>query len=539
MIVVAATCLQLAPIPYTVMPDQSQNPLQNGDVVLDRYRVERGIAQGGHSLVYRGLDERLSRPVCIKAFYKLANEKGIWETAYEHFVQEAFALSKLSHPNTLRIYDFGHLEQSNPGARSGENRIPVQISEYMSGGTLGSVVHNQGPLEILPGLQMIRKLGHALAEAHRLGIVHRDIKPQNILFTSEGRDREPKLADFGIAKSVTSGNFKYQAQETQVVVGFPLAMYSPSWAAPEQLDGAPASPPADVFSLALLAVYALSGKAICKGDTPDDAHERREQAASNASRALRDLDVGPSVVRIIQESCAYRADDRPQDAEEFASALEAAMRAPRISRRFATQTAETNIGPEMQPSKASAVPPPVPAAPTHNTAEPTGAKTRPAFRADPTTATELSPAQQPQRIDNHTFQFVEMQATTTLHWGDTRAQFTLTPTPGTPHNMTVNLKGVTTFVSKVDGRPTRAVHLNDDAFVDLLTPAKQLVGRLYVSLGVHSAGRTYFQAGQGQVSVSDAECPCAVLVDCPALNYSYILYGLGGAAASVAEQRQT
>ena len=125
------------------MPDQSPNPLQNGDVVLDRYRVERGIAQGGHSLVYRGLDERLSRPVCIKAFHKLANEQGIWETAYEHFVQEAFALSKLGHPNTLRIYDFGHLE---PLAPSGGTRVPVQISEYMGGGTLGSVVHNHAPM---------------------------------------------------------------------------------------------------------------------------------------------------------------------------------------------------------------------------------------------------------------------------------------------------------------------------------------------------------------------------------------------------------
>tara|TARA_R110002096_G_scaffold44526_8_gene120216 strand:+ start:20352 stop:21917 length:1566 start_codon:yes stop_codon:yes gene_type:complete len=521
------------------MPDQSPNPLQNGDVVLDRYRVERGIAQGGHSLVYRGLDERLSRPVCIKAFHKLANEQGIWETAYEHFVQEAFALSKLGHPNTLRIYDFGHLE---PLAPSGGTRVPVQISEYMGGGTLGSVVHNHGPMAVMDGLHVIRKLSHALAEAHRLGIVHRDIKPQNILFTSAGRDREPKLADFGIAKSVTTGNFEHQAQETQIVVGFPLAMYSPSWAAPEQLDGAPASPPADVFSLALLAVYALSGKAICKGATPDDAHERREQAANNASRALRDLDVGPAVVRILQESCAYRASDRPQDAEEFASALETAMQAPRISRRCATQTVEEPNGPPMAPSQAPAATPPAPSSAASSPPPPqtgtTSQSARAAFQVDPK-ASELSPSSKPQRINNHTFQFVEMQSTTTLHWGDTRAQFTITPTPGTPHNMTVNLKGLTTFVSKIDGRPSRSVHLSCDASVDLLTPAKQLVGRLHISLGVHTGGRTYFKAGQGQVSVHTASCPCAVLVDCPALNYSYILYGLGGAAPSVAQQRHS
>ncbi len=513
------------------MPDQSPDPLQNGDIVLDRYRVEGGIAQGGHSLVYRGLDERLSRPVCIKAFHKLGTEKGIWDTAYEHFVQEAFALSKLGHPNTLRIYDFGHLERRKS---SGEHRVPVQVSEYMGGGTLASVVHNQGPLAVLSGLQVIRKLGHALAEAHRLGIVHRDIKPQNILFTNDGRDREPKLADFGIAKSVTTGNFEYQAQETQVVVGFPLAMYSPSWAAPEQLDGAPASPPADVFSLSLLAVYALSGKAICKGASSDEAHERRENAARNASRALRDLDVGPAVLRILQESCAYKAADRPQDAEEFATALETAMQAPRISRRFPTQATEANIGPAMQaekPTAPSAAPTPVPTpTPTPKPASP--------LKVDPN-ATELTPMRQTQQVDGHTFQFVKMESATTLHWGDTRAQFTLTPTPGAPHNVTINVKGLTTFVSKVDGRPSRAVHLNDDAFVDLLTPSKQLVGRLHISLGERSGDRTYFQVGNHQVRLRTAECPWAVLVDCPVLKYSYILYGLGGAAHTIAQQRQT
>lgn len=516
------------------MPDQPPSPLQNGDVVLDRYRVERGIAQGGHSLVYRGLDERLSRPVCIKAFHKLGTEKGIWDTAYEHFVQEAFALSKLGHPNTLRIYDFGHLDGRQIAGIPDANRVPVQISEYMGGGTLASVVHSQGPLPVMQGLQIIRKLGHALAEAHRLGIVHRDIKPQNILFTSANRDREPKLADFGIAKSVTSGNFEYQAQETQVVVGFPLAMYSPSWAAPEQLDGAPASPPADVFSLALLAVYALSGKAICKGDTPDDAHERREDAAGNATRALRDLDVSPPVLRILQESCAYRAADRPQDAEEFVSALEVAMQAPRISRRATTQPTEATIGPAML-----ATPKAAPAAPkAQPPATPPPVPSQTAVKVD-ANATDLTPSPKPQRVGSQTFQFVEMQSVTTLHWGDTRAQFTLTPTPGTLHNMTVNVKGLTTFVSKVDGRPSRAVHFSEDISVDLLTPAKQLVGRLHISFGVHSGGKRYFNVGQAQVRVGAAECPCAILVDCPALNYSYILYGLGSASPSIARQRQT
>src|SRR5258705_2990285 len=76
------------------------NPLNPGAVVLDRYRVVEHVAAGGHSVVYRGQDERLSRPVCIKVFSRLPSEHGVSRASYEHFVQEAFALSRLTHPNT-------------------------------------------------------------------------------------------------------------------------------------------------------------------------------------------------------------------------------------------------------------------------------------------------------------------------------------------------------------------------------------------------------------------------------------------------------
>ncbi len=521
------------------MPDLPLSTLQNGDIVLDRYRVERGIAQGGHSLVYKGLDERLSRPVCIKAFHKLAGEKGIWDTAYEHFVQEAFALSKLAHPNTLRIYDFGHLDGRELDDLSDEERVPVQISEFMGGGTLASVVHKEGPLALPQGLRMISKLAQALAEAHRLDIVHRDIKPQNILFTGTGRNREPKLADFGIAKSVTAGNVSHQAQDTRIVVGFPLAMYSPSWAAPEQLDGAPASPAADVFSLALLAVYALSGKAICKGSNPDEAHDRRERASDRVKEVLAPLQVNPRVMRLLQESCSYRQADRPRDSGEFASVLQAAITAPpstqQVGKRpISVSGPETMIGSPAPPQG----PPPGPQG-TPPVADPTNPvpKTPPAIQIDPN-AIALAPSARPQRIGARTYEFVEMQTATTLHWGETRVKFSVTPTPGTPHQMTVSIKGLTTFVSKVGGRPTRAVQLTEDGFVELLTPTKQLVGRLFVSMGVHSGPKTHFQVDNTQLSLKVEDCPYAVLVDCPALHYSYFLYGLGSAGPSIGQQRQ-
>ena len=176
-------------------PTPKAPEIKIGDVVLDRYRVVEQIGSGGHSVVYRGQDERLSRPVCIKMFSGLGGDSGVGRTSYEHFVQEAFALSRLTHPNTLRIYDFGHLGLE--GQRAG---MPLQVCEYMNGGTLSNIIREQGKQTLAETVRVIGAMCAALSEAHALGIVHRDIKPQNILFGSVGTNKLPKLADFGIAK---------------------------------------------------------------------------------------------------------------------------------------------------------------------------------------------------------------------------------------------------------------------------------------------------------------------------------------------------
>src|SRR5207237_10164241 len=95
-------------------------------------------APGGPSVVYRGTDERLPRPASIKVFSGLGGKSRVGRTSYEHFVQEAFALSRLTHPNTLRIYDFGHL-----GSKDQEG-MPLQVCEFMNGGTLSQVIREQG-----------------------------------------------------------------------------------------------------------------------------------------------------------------------------------------------------------------------------------------------------------------------------------------------------------------------------------------------------------------------------------------------------------
>ncbi len=334
-----------------------------GDVVLDRYRVVEQIAAGGHSLVFRGEDTRLARPVCIKVFSGLGGKSGVGRTTYEHFVQEAFALSRLTHPNTLRIYDFGHLDankrldtgkaekperaekpqgeggadksEKNEGERKERRQddkpspdddlgLPLQVCEYMNGGTLSTLLREKGPQSVAETMRVIGAMCEALAEAHNLGIVHRDIKPQNILFASVGDSRLPKLADFGIAKwsadSESERNNK-RADDTQIVAGQKLAMYSPSWAAPEQLAGQPVGDSTDIYSLAALAVYMLTGQAIFSAEDVYAGYKKRRQWDPLVREALLPLALPQGFVSVLANALAFDPKDRTAKISQFAAEL--------------------------------------------------------------------------------------------------------------------------------------------------------------------------------------------------------------------------
>jgi serine/threonine protein kinase len=159
-----------------------------GQRIMDRYRISERVARGGMSVVYRGEDERLRRPVCVKVFCGLDPSRPGYRTVHEHFVQEAFALSTLRHPNTIRIYDFGYLED--------ELATPFFVVEYADGGTLKEFVRKHGPLSAHETFEILEPIAEALREAHAAGIIHRDIKPSNILFTRAGPSLVVKLADF-------------------------------------------------------------------------------------------------------------------------------------------------------------------------------------------------------------------------------------------------------------------------------------------------------------------------------------------------------
>jgi serine/threonine-protein kinase len=559
-------------------------------MVLDRYRVVEQIGTGGHSVVFKGTDERLSRPVCIKIFSGLGGDSGVGRTSYEHFVQEAFALSRLTHPNTLRIYDFGHL-----GPKDADG-MPLQVCEYMNGGTLSNIIREQGKQSLEETVRVIGAMCSALAEAHGLGIVHRDIKPQNILFGSVGQNRLPKLADFGIAKwSADSDTDKEQrAEDTAIVAGQKLAMYSPSWAAPEQLAGQPVSPGTDIYSLACVAIYMMSGRAIFADEDVYAGYKKRRHADQLVREALGPLDMPKQVIDALTHALTFDPKKRLAKADELAAELQSALDPqteelpppPPVGPKGPTTkpmptTAEPGTARERKatpPSPVAAVtrptpPGPVPAAkktPRHITSEATNplatpgapstatdeepAKpgawptppavdlTPPTFRAPPTTqawmhaapaapsnatAHRLALIDVPQPIGDRRVHFVMIGNNTADLVGVHGTKVRVTLVPGPTGQRVVHVKGLTCFVAMLGGRPSPAVNIDRTSDVALVTPRAQEIGHLRIAQGSVSGTQSVFQVGSEVVAVAMEDCADPILFDFGPGSDAYFVYTRG------------
>src|SRR5215471_8330750 len=289
-----------------------------GKQLLGRYTIQSRLAQGGMSVVYQGRDDRLQRAVCLKVFFGLNRSEASYQASYEHFVQEAFALSQLQHPNTIRIYDFGYLDE--------EPRSPFHVSELMDGGTLRSHVKSLGLLSPRATADILDPIVGALSEAHGRGIVHRDIKPTNILFGKAGTRQIVKLADFGIAKADAELDLPNRAPDTKSIVGKKISFFSPAWSAPEQLRGREVGPTADVFSLGLMTIYMLSGRKVFDDrDVPKMLEQRKNNDEFLAGR-LAALGISESIGRIVLRACRSKPDERQPSVDVFGGAMRTALR---------------------------------------------------------------------------------------------------------------------------------------------------------------------------------------------------------------------
>jgi hypothetical protein len=212
----------------------------------DRYELHQLIASGGMGQVWRGTDVALHRPVAIKV---LRSEYTGDPSFLARFRAEAQHAASLSHPNIAAVFDYGE-EVAQDG--TGET-MAYLVMELVEGEPLSALVAREGPLDTATTLSLLRQTAFGLGEAHRAGLVHRDVKPGNILVRPDGA---VKITDFGIAWSARS----VALTRTGQVIG------TPQYLSPEQAEGRLASPASDVYALGLIGYECLTGHPAFEGD---------------------------------------------------------------------------------------------------------------------------------------------------------------------------------------------------------------------------------------------------------------------------------
>ena len=212
----------------------------------DRYELDRLIAAGGMGQVWRGLDIALHRPVAVKV---LRSEYTGDPTFLARFRAEAQHAASLSHPNIAAVFDYGE-EIAQDG--TGET-LAYLVMELVEGEPLSTLVAREGPLAPATTLSLLHQTAFGLGEAHRAGLVHRDVKPGNILVRPDG---SVKITDFGIAWSARS----VALTRTGQVIG------TPQYLSPEQAEGRPPTPASDVYALGLIGYECLTGHPAFDGD---------------------------------------------------------------------------------------------------------------------------------------------------------------------------------------------------------------------------------------------------------------------------------
>ena len=210
-------------------------------VQLGQYVVHEKIGQGGMGVVYRASHAMLKRPTAVKL---LAPDRA-GQTATARFEREVMAASRLSHPNNIAIYDFGR-------TRGG---VFYYAMELLDGQNLSRLVECEGPQSVSRTLHILRQVTAALGEAHDAGLVHRDVKPENVMLCTRGGVRDfVKVLDFGLVKDVATSEATKLTAETSIA-GTPLYMAPEAAVAPETVG-----PPADVYAVGCVAYFLLTGR---------------------------------------------------------------------------------------------------------------------------------------------------------------------------------------------------------------------------------------------------------------------------------------
>ncbi|MGZ8696267.1 MAG: protein kinase domain-containing protein, partial [Gaiellaceae bacterium] len=212
-----------------------------GETIAERYELEEVVGHGGMSTVYKAHDSLLERNVALKVLHQQYNED---EDFVERFKREARSVAQLQHPNIVTVIDRGE--------EGGRQYI---VFEYINGENLKELVVRKGRLDVRAALEIAREIARALAFAHGSGLVHRDVKPQNVLLNGDGR---AKVTDFGIARSL---DVEHGVTQTGTILG------TSNYIAPEQASGQPVDAHTDVYSLGIVLYEMLTGEVPFPGES--------------------------------------------------------------------------------------------------------------------------------------------------------------------------------------------------------------------------------------------------------------------------------
>ncbi|HXB64230.1 MAG TPA: protein kinase [Solirubrobacteraceae bacterium] len=298
-----------------------------GTALGGRYRLDEEIGRGGMSTVYRAFDMVLERQVAIKLMHReIASDSD----QLERFRREARAVAQLSHPHIVTVIDAGEEMDGDPvDGDSTHPATPYIVLEYVNGETLKQVIRHRDPLEITEAIAYTIEIARALGAAHEHQIVHRDVKPQNVLLTEEGT---AKITDFGIARSLTEEGLTLDGR----VLG------TTDYVSPEQALGHKVTGQSDIYSLGVVLYELLTGEIPFTGPTPvavamrhvreeiPDVQRRRPEVSAATAAVLerataKDLarrypDI-PSLLADLEEVLAIEAARAGQTTGEVTSVL--------------------------------------------------------------------------------------------------------------------------------------------------------------------------------------------------------------------------
>jgi serine/threonine-protein kinase len=310
-----------------------------GAILDGRYRVDAMIATGGMSTVYRGLDVRLDRPVALKVMdSRYAQDQQF----LARFQREARAVARLKDPGLVSVYDQGF-----------DAHHPFLVMELVEGGTLRELLAERGPMPPHAVAAVLAPVLSGLAVAHRAGLVHRDVKPENVLISDDG---EVKIADFGLVRAVAEAKIT----STSVILG------TAAYLSPEQVGTGDASPRSDVYGVGVLAYELLTGDTPFKGDNAlSVAYQRMDNDVPLPSTAI--AGVPAQFDELVLCATARDPADRYADAQNMSVELAAIVEelglppfrvpAPRNSAQHASAAAQHASAHVERTTEATAQPP--------------------------------------------------------------------------------------------------------------------------------------------------------------------------------------